>query len=429
MPSSPFSCVEGGVVLNAETSGSGPLLPRGEGESASAARRPIRVAILGSTGSIGESALNVISRHPERFRVTVLTANRSVESLERQARIHRPARVVVSDERSYSRSPVRDGSWAGGREALIEAVRRPDVDVVLNALVGFAGLEPSLAALEAGKRLALANKESLVAGGELVLEALRSGGGELVPVDSEHSAILQCLAGCPASDVAKLVLTASGGPFRGWDRARLGRVRPSDALNHPTWEMGAKITVDSATLANKALEVIEAHFLYGVPYERIRAVIHPQSIVHSFVEFVDGSVVAQLGLPNMELPILYALTYPDRVEDAELRTYDPVQSSPLTFEEVDREAFPLFGVGVEAGRAGGTGPAVFNAANEVAVAAFLEGELGYLRMADVVAETLARAGASQVHRLEDVFEADRNARRIARERVQRQGPAVPGSSG
>ncbi len=389
--------------------------------------RPLRVAILGSTGSIGTSALNVIRRHPERFDVTVLVANRSVEELERQVHEHRPDRVVVADEDAYSRCRENGAEWAGGRQAILDAVVRPDVDVVLNALVGFAGLEPSLVALEAGKRVALANKESLVAGGDLVLEAIRRGGGELVPVDSEHSAILQCLNGDPEASIARIGLTASGGPFRGWSSERLARVTPADALDHPTWEMGAKISIDSATLANKALEVIEAHFLYGVPYDRIEVVVHPQSIVHSFVEFVDGSVMAQMGFPTMELPILYALTYPARVGDEELRTFDPIRSSPLTFEAPDREAFPLLGMGIEAGRAGGTASAVFNAANEVAVSAFLAEEIRFPGIWEVVGETLVRVGSRKVTGIGDVLEADRQARSVARSLLPHHKPAPPES--
>jgi len=377
---------------------------------------PIRIAILGSTGSIGESALRVIGRHPDLFDVTVLTANRSAESLARQAASVRPAHVVLTDGEGATGVP---SDWGRGREALLEAVSRPDVDVVINALVGFAGLEPSLQSLRAGKRLALANKESLVAAGELVLQALDEGGGELVPIDSEHSAILQCIAGAPLESVARVVLTASGGAFRSWDRERLAEARPADALNHPTWSMGAKITVDSATLVNKALEVMETHALYGLSYDRIGVVIHPQSIVHSFVEFVDGSVVAQLGFPTMELPILYALTHPNRVADRELRTFDPVRSSPLTFEEPDSERFPLLGIGVEAGRRGGTAPASFNAANEVAVAAFLAEEISFPAIAEVVGEVLIRGTVHPVEDLGAVLDADREARAAARTQVQR----------
>lgn len=381
------------------------------------AGRRVRVAVLGSTGSIGANALRVIERHQEHFEVVVLAANRSVTRLAQQAAKHRPAEVVVCDEAALRSHPSPGREWIAGRERLLDSVTRPDVDVVVNALVGFAGLEPSLRTLEAGKRLALANKESLVAGGELIGEALRKR-GQLVPVDSEHSGVMQCVEGHPPASIRRIVLTASGGPFRGWTTARLADVKPSDALQHPTWNMGNKITVDSATLANKALEVIEAHFLYQIPYDRIEAVVHPQSIVHSLVEFVDGSVIAQLGFPTMELPILYALTYPERVPDPKLRTFDPVASSPLTFEPVDLDAFPLFRIGNMAGTVGGTAPAVFNAANEVAVAAFLSEEVTFPMMAEVVEETLEGADVRPVSCLEDVLDADREARELARRKIE-----------
>jgi 1-deoxy-D-xylulose-5-phosphate reductoisomerase len=384
----------------------------------------IGVALLGSTGSIGRSTLEVVARHSGRFRIVALAANQRVRELAVQAGRFRPDAVVVADPGAWDSSAGSEngalhGKWASGREAVLALARRPDVDVVVNALVGAAGLEVTLAALRAGKRLALANKESLVAGGPLVLQAAVAGGGTLVPVDSEHSAILQCIHGCDGRTLSRLMLTASGGPFRGWNPERLQEVRPVDALRHPTWEMGAKITVDSATLANKALEVIEAHFLYGVPYDAIEVVVHPQSIVHSFVEFVDGSVLAQVGLPTMELPILYALSHPERVSDEALRTFDPVRSSPLTFEEVDREAFPLFGLGVDAGRAGGVAPAVFNAGNEVAVTAFLEERIRFPEMAEVVAGALHAVAPREIGSVAEVLEADREARRAASEVVDR----------
>jgi len=368
-----------------------------------------------------------MARHPNRFRVTVLSANASVRELERQVREHRPAQVIVTDEGAFAKCSGNGAEWTGGRAALLDAVARPDVDVVVNALVGFAGLEPSLRALEAGKRLALANKESLVTGGALVLDALHRGGGELVPVDSEHSALFQCMHGRGGVGVARLLLTASGGPFRGWTPQRLAEAKPADALRHPTWDMGARITVASSTLANKALEVIEAHYLFQMAYRDIGVVVHPQSVVHSMVEFVDGSVIAQMGFPTMELPILYALTHPERLSDPELRSFDPVRSSPLTFERVDDQAFPIFGIGVRAGREGGTAPTVFNAANEIAVGAFLDGLLPFQGMTEVVGETLGRVSTGPVRELGDVLEADRAARQIAEELVQRQLPAVPGS--
>jgi 1-deoxy-D-xylulose-5-phosphate reductoisomerase len=383
----------------------------------------IRVAILGSTGSIGRSALEMISRHPDRFEVVALTGNRNEALLEAQVARFRPeVAVLTGDEEPFGASTGRT-RWYRGRAALMDVVRRDDLDVVVNALVGATGLEPSLAALGAGHRLALANKESLVAGGDIVLDACRRGGAEIVPIDSEHSAILQCLDGCAPESVQRIVLTASGGPFRGRAARELVDVTPADALNHPTWDMGAKISIDSATLANKALEVIEAHYLYGLPYDRIDAVVHPQSIVHSFVEFVDGSVLAQLGFPTMELPIMYALSYPERVNDPALRTYDPVRASPLTFEEIDHEAFPLFRLGCDAGRRGGAAPAAFNAANEVAVRAFLDQRVRFTDLADIVSEAVDRVGPSPVRDVTDVIEADRQARQVASEAARR-FPAV-----
>lgn len=328
-----------------------------------------------------------------------------------------PVAVVAEPEALDGVEGLPAAEWKSGHDAVLEVVQDPNVDVVVNAIVGSVGLEATLATLSAGKRLALANKESLVAGGPLVIEATRKGGGELIPIDSEHSAILQCLEGHDAGSVARLVLTASGGPFRGLDLDALAVVEPKDALQHPTWDMGAKITVDSATLANKALEVIEAHFLYGIDYSNIEAIVHPQSIVHSFVEFKDGSVLAQLGFPTMELPILYALSHPTRVSDDSLRTFDPVRSSPLTFEEIDRERFRLFALGVEAGARGGTAPAVFNAANEAAVEAFLSRDVRFLDMPDMVAHALATVPERNVETVDDVLEADKAARCAAREFV------------
>ncbi|MEP6622015.1 MAG: 1-deoxy-D-xylulose-5-phosphate reductoisomerase [bacterium] len=371
------------------------------------------VAILGSTGSIGASALRVIARHPSRFRVAALTAFSNADMLAEQVEQYGPSFVGLAGQEGNTHP-----HWRCGERCLIDAAVRDDVDIVLNAVVGAAGLKATLAGLEQGKRVALANKESLVMGGALVLDAAFRGGGELVPVDSEHSAILQCIAGRPGSEVRRLVITASGGPFRTHSPEALATVTLEDALRHPTWRMGKKITVDSATLANKALEVIEAHFLFGVPYDRIEVVVHPQSVVHSFVEFVDGSVLAQLGVPSMELPILYALTYPDRACDTGVSPFDPVALSPLEFEPVRHDDFPALRLGIAAGRAGGAAPAVFNAANEQAVALFLQGVIRFGDIARAVESALSRLGTTPGGSLDAILAADAHARRHVQEFFQ-----------
>jgi len=378
------------------------------------------VAVLGATGSVGLSTLAVIRRHRKRFRVVAMSAGKSVAGLERLAAEFGTAELAVADAAALEdRSDLTAAGWRSGPAGVAELACLPGVDIVVNAVVGAAGLPPTLAALEAGKRCALANKESLVAAGDLVMEAARRGGGELVPVDSEHSAILQCMGGARPNEVRRVILTASGGPFRETPANELADVTASMALRHPTWDMGAKISVDSATFANKAVEVIEAHYLYGLPYDRIEVVVHPTSIIHSFVEFVDGSILAQLGEPNMELPILHALTWPRRAVDRSLCTFDPVQWSPLAFESVDEERFPLFGQGVAAGRAGEGAPAVFNAANEVAVTAFLEGSSSFPGMSEVVASTLRRMEGRTAGTLDEVIRVDRDARRLAGDAVSR----------
>ena len=366
---------------------------------------PRGIAVLGSTGSIGKSALRVIARHPELFRVTALTAFGNAETLREQER-ETNARYagLVGDHAD------RADAWGRGAECLVEAATRADVDVVINAVVGAAGLPATLAALRAGKRVALANKESLVMGGELVLEARDRGAGELVPVDSEHSAILQCIGTRPRSEIRRVIITASGGPFREWSADRIANATVDDALKHPTWRMGRKITIDSATLANKALEVIEAHHLFGLPYDRIDVVVHPQSVVHSLVEFDDGSTVAQLGVPSMELPILYALTHPERMSDTAIPRLDPVAASPLTFERVNDALFPMLAIGVAAGARGGAAPAVFNAANEAAVAAFLDGRIRFGAIAAHVSSAVDALGALPFETLADLTAADAAAR-------------------
>jgi 1-deoxy-D-xylulose-5-phosphate reductoisomerase len=373
------------------------------------------VSLLGSTGSVGTQALDVIRTEPERFRVHALAAQRSVEELLAQAAAFGPALVVIGDPSSYDE--VRDGVPAGtevmvGEEGMVAAAR--SADVVLNAVVGFAGLPVTMAALEAGKRLALANKESLIAGAPVVQKARRTPGAEIIPVDSEHCAVHQCLAAVHATtDVARLLLTASGGPFRGWTAERLGTVTVADALAHPTWSMGPKITVDSSTLMNKGLEVIEAHELFGIGYDRIDIVVHPQSIVHSMVELRDGSTLAQLSNPDMRLPIGYALGWPDRAATP-FGALDWSGAQTLTFESPDRAVFSCIDLAYEAGRRGGSAPAWLSAANEVAVEAFLGHALPWAGIADVVAETMAAWVDDQVDEVDAVLAADAEARARAR---------------
>jgi 1-deoxy-D-xylulose-5-phosphate reductoisomerase len=376
--------------------------------SAGDARRG--VAILGSTGSIGTAALRVLERQRARFRVAALTAFNNAALLEEQAALFAPAFVGIVQNGSRDALP-----WHAGGQCLVEAATRDDVDVVLNAVVGAAGLEATLAALARGKRVALANKETLVMAGGLVTEACRAGGGEIVPVDSEHSAILQCITGRPGVEIQRIIITASGGPFRQWSAEQLEQATLEDALRHPTWRMGRKITVDSATLANKALEVIEAHYLFNLPYDRIEVVVHPQSVVHSLVEFVDGSVLAQLGVPSMELPILYALTHPDRVPDSGVPRFDPVALSPLTFEPLRAEQFPAFALGVAAGRRGGVAPAVFNASNEAAVALFLDGRIRFGDIGVAIASAIDALADLPGDTRDSILRADSAARRHVQE--------------
>jgi 1-deoxy-D-xylulose-5-phosphate reductoisomerase len=363
------------------------------------------VAVLGSTGSVGTTALRVLARHSDRFRVAALTAFSNTDLLATQAREFSPSYVGIC---ANGTSP-HDG-WTEGSQCLVEAATRSDVSIVINAIVGAAGLDATLAAVTAGKRVALANKETLVMAGAIVAEACRQGGGELVPVDSEHSAILQCLAGRTSADVRRLVLTASGGPFREWAPDRVAAATITDALQHPTWRMGRKISIDSATLANKALEVIEAHFLFGLAYDQIEVVVHPQSIVHSFVEFVDGSVLAQMGMPSMELPVLYALTHPERVVDDAMPRFDPVSWPALTFERVRTEDFPALALGLAAGRRGGAAPAVFNAANEQAVSLFLANRIRFMDVARAIESALAHCADGPGDSRAAVLAADGAAR-------------------
>ncbi|MEP6589544.1 MAG: 1-deoxy-D-xylulose-5-phosphate reductoisomerase [Gemmatimonadota bacterium] len=361
-----------------------------------------RIALLGSTGSIGVTTLRVLERQREAFELVAVVAGSNRDLLCEQVAAWNPRYAALVGGTGESGFPC-------GPETLLEAATRDDVDIVVNAVVGAAGLDATLAALRAGKRVALANKETLVMAGALVAEAARAGGGEVVPIDSEHSAVLQCQLAQGATP-SRLILTASGGPFRTWERERLDRATVTEALNHPTWQMGAKISIDSATLANKALEVIEAHFLFGLGYDAIEVIVHPQSIIHAFVEFPDGSVLAQLGFPSMEVPILYALTHPARLPDAGVRRFDPIAAGSLSFEPIRTDDFGAFALGVAAGRAGGTAPAVFNAANEVAVAAFLEGRIPFGRIPQVIEAALRRHEDVGTISLDAVRAADARAR-------------------
>ncbi len=386
------------------------------------------VVVLGATGSIGRSTLNVLRRHPDRFRPIALAAASNASGLDELALEFDPDFVVLAHEPPADFLPSWSGEWRIGEDEIGRAAGTAAADTVVNGVVGFAGLEATLAALAAGKRLALANKESLVAGGPLVLEAWQSGAGELLPVDSEHSAIFQCLQSRPVSEVSRILLTASGGPFRTHSAQALQEVTRADALAHPTWDMGDKVTVDSATLANKALEVIEAHLLFGVDYDRIEVLVHPSSVVHSMVEFRDGSTIAQLSNPSMEIPIQYALSFPERLEN-EFAPLDPVRGGPLVFENPRSPDFPLLDLGVGAGRQGGTMPAVFNAANEVAVAAFLEGALDFQGISAIVGDVLNQSDPDPVRSLDQLREVDARARRLARDAIQTRRPEPRETSG
>lgn len=370
--------------------------------------RPL--VILGATGSIGRQTLEVADTLDRE--VAVLAARRPSPELAGLAAHHPEALVVVTgatdDERDgFSRAIPNRVSW--GTEAMLEAAATPG-RIVVNGLVGAAGLRPTIAALSVGNRLALANKESLVAAGPLVTDALAGGGGELIPVDSEHSALFQLVAGTSTDEIASLVLTASGGPFRGWSVDRLESVTPAQALAHPTWSMGRRISVDSATLVNKGLEVIEAHVLFGVPFERIEVVVHPTSTVHSLIRFNDGTLLAHLGATDMRIPIAFAITHPDRAWPA--ADFDLV-GLDLRFEDVDRSTFPALDLAYEVGRRGGTSPCVFNAADEIAVHAFLDGRIGFTGIVDLVSRVVEEMGSEPLDSVDHVLEVDRAARELA----------------
>lgn len=390
------------------------------------------VAVFGATGSIGASTLDVIARHPQQFRASVLAAHRSVEALVELCGRFRPDLAVIADPALETELRTRLASAgvatraASGMQALNEAAAGPLCDTVVAAIVGAAGLESTLAAARAGKRLLLANKESIVMAGPLLLAALAVGGGELLPVDSEHNALFQALpaaaatrrAGLAEAGVRKLILTASGGPFRGKTRAELGAITPAQAVAHPNWSMGPKISVDSASLMNKGLEVIEAHFLFAAAPECIEVVVHPQSIVHSLVEYADGSVLAQLGNPDMRTALAYGLSWPQRL-DAGVKPLDLIALARLDFQPPDLDTFRCLGLAFDALRAGGTAPTVLNAANEVAVAAFLAGQLPFLAIAEVIESCLEKIPPEPVANLAQLIQTDLTARDTAQRMMRR----------
>jgi len=378
------------------------------------------IAILGSTGSIGTQALEVIAAHPDSFQVEVLTAQNNADLLIEQAKKFNPNAVVIVNEEAYPKVKEAliplDIKVYAGENALCSVVQMDTIDLVLTALVGYSGLKPTLKAIEAGKNIALANKETLVVAGELVTKLAKSKGVNIYPVDSEHSAIFQCLVGEFHNPIEKIILTASGGPFRGKKRNELIQVTKAQALKHPNWTMGAKVTIDSATLMNKGLEVIEAKWLFGLKTEQVEVVVHPQSIIHSIVQFEDGSMKAQLGLPDMRLPIQFAMTYPARLK-SDFPRFDFANFPALTFEKPDTETFRNLALAFEALGRGGNMPCVLNAANEVAVAEFLQERIGFLEMSDVVEQCLAKMDYITSPTLEDYVSTDKETRIKAKELI------------
>ncbi len=380
------------------------------------------IAILGSTGSIGTQTLEVIDYHADKFEVVVLTAQNNADLLIKQAMKYKPDTVVIGNENLYDY--VRDAlkneliKVYAGSEALAQIVEHSEVDIVLTAVVGYAGLLPTINAIKSGKRIALANKETLVVAGDLITKLAIENKVEIIPVDSEHSAIFQCLAGELNNKIEKIYLTASGGPFRTFTSQEMQNVTAKQALKHPTWNMGAKISIDSASMMNKGLEVIEAKWLFDLKPEEIDVIIHPQSIVHSIAQFQDGSMKAQMGLPDMKLPIQYALTFPDR-QISNFERFSFLDYPSLSFEQVDYNKFPNLNIAFEALRKGGNMPCVMNAANEIAVQAFLDEKIGFLQMSEIIEQTIAKVEFIGKPKLEDYIEFDRKAREIARERVKK----------
>ena len=375
-----------------------------------------QLCILGSTGSIGTQTLDVVRAYPDRYSVYAICANRSVDKLVEQAKEFQPEVVCIADESLYEplRAALADlpiKVWAGS-ESIAEVVTMPSIDVVVAAMVGYAGLRPTIEAIKAGKTIALANKETLVVAGEIICELALQHHTPILPVDSEHSAIFQSLVGEDRSEIEKILLTASGGPFRTFSLEQMQTVTAADALKHPNWEMGAKITIDSASMMNKGFEVIEAKWLFGVPVEKIQVLVHPQSIVHSAVQFTDGAIKAQLGAPDMKLPIQYALSFPERLA-SDFPRADLFALKNLTFEEPDLYRFPNLGLAYEAMRRGGNIPCVLNAANEVVNLAFREGRCGFLQMSDIISQTMDKAAYIQKPTYEDYVQTDQEARKIA----------------
>lgn len=377
-----------------------------------------QIAILGSTGSIGTQALQVIDEHPDLFEAYCLTANNRVKELAEQARRYNPAAVVIANEDKYEElksllADLPDIKVYAGKQAIDEIVEAGPIDMVLTAMVGFAGLNPTIHAIKAHKKICLANKETLVVAGELICELAQKYHAPIIPVDSEHSAIFQSLAGEGDNEIEKILLTASGGPFRNFTKEQLATVTKADALKHPTWSMGAKITIDSATMMNKGFEVIEAKWLFGVPADKIQVLIHPQSIVHSAVQFADGAVKAQLGVPDMRLPIQYALTYPDRIHLNEDRL--DLFKQPLEFFEPDLDKFRCLALAFEAIKKGGNMPCIVNAANEIVNRGFLEDKCGFTQMSDIIEKTMSRVSFSSAPDYDTYVSTDAEARRVATE--------------
>lgn len=374
-----------------------------------------RILILGSTGSIGVNTLNVLKSFPGKYKVEGLVVGSNIMLLEQQIYEFNPSFAVVSDRHCADKLRLTAGSKCrilSGKEGILEAVISGDYDILVNALVGFAGVAPTIEAIKRGKRIALANKETLVAAGEFITVLCKQYNSEIIPIDSEHSAILQCLVGENTDEVEKLIITASGGPFFNRDRNTFENITLSEALNHPNWKMGNKITIDSATMMNKGFEVIEAHWLFGLACKRIEVVIHPQSIVHSMVEFVDGSIKAQLGMPDMKLPIQYALSYPERLKLKHAQTRFPGIKN-LTFFEPDYEKFECMKLAYDVIEAGGTAPCVLNASNEIAVSKFLNGDISFVKIPEIIKKSLDSIKNNKLHDIESIFECDKQTREFA----------------